>query len=299
MQRERIVITGVAGRIGSVVAQRLAQEGYELVLLDKRRPTQSLPGDFIETDLRDGDHVRAASRGASVFVHIGEVPNVGLGLSDEELFASNTGACRTMLDAAVDVRARRFIYTSSCQYYGYFGERVTDDTPPPERWPIDECQPPKPHNAYGESKVANERACRKTSERAGLDVMIFRLPFVLPQNLTLPIERFWDRADSSVSDGFWSYVQVNDVAEAFALAIKMDRPLEPLPTKCEAFNILTDDVRGSVNLPEKLAKHLPSWPPLPRGWPERMPPLSIEKARRYLGWEPKIRLFEQAARAQA
>lgn len=293
MQADRIVVTGAAGRIGLVVARRLAADGHGLILLDRKTPTSPLPGDFTQCDLRDRDVMMKASRGASVIVHIGEIPNVGLGPTDAELFAMNTGACRTMLDVAAQLRVRRLLYTSSCQYYGYFGERITAQSPRPERWPIDELQPPRPHNAYSYSKSTNELACRETSARTGLDVMMFRLPFVVPPEFDDKRERFWDRADDSVSDGFWAYVHVDDVAEAYALAVREDRPLEPLPSKCEAFNLVAEDVRGAMNVREKLKRHLPDWPALPDGWPERMPPLSVEKAKRYLGWRPKIRLAER------
>lgn len=292
MNPARIVVTGAAGRIGSIVAERLAADGHDLMLLDRKSPDRLLPGAFTECDLRDRERVAAACRGASFIVHIGEIPNVGLGPSDAELFAMNTGACRMMLDVAVEQGVRRFLYTSSCQYYGYFGEPITDASPIPERWPIDELQPPRPYNAYNYSKATNELACRETSARTALDVMMFRLPFVVPRDFESRRQRFWDRADESVSDGFWAYVHVDDVAEAYALAVRGDRPLEKLPSKCEAFNLLADDARGTLSIREKLSKHLPSWPALPGDWPERMPPLSIEKARRYLGWKPKVRFAE-------
>ena len=88
-------------------------------------------------------------------------------------------------------------------------------------------------------------------------------------------------------------MHVDDVAEAYALAVRQDRPVEPLPSRCEAFNLAAEDVRGPMNVTEKIARHLPDWPPLPNDWPERMPPLGIDKAKHYLGWRPTIRVSER------
>lgn len=290
---ERIVVTGAAGRIGSVVARRLARDGYDLVLLD-RAPAKNVPdgATYIECDLHDRDRVLAATAGAAVIIHLGEIPALGIGFTDEQVFESNTTACRTMLDAAVAAGARRFIYTSSCQRYGYWGSSDFDKSRPPSRWPIDETLPAAPRGAYAESKAANEAACQQTSDAAGLDVFMFRFPWVVPEWFEVTRER-WEKADRNALDGFWTYVHVEDAAEAYTLAVARDRPLEPLPSRCEAFHFVADDVRGILPIREKLERFLPAWPPLPADWPARKPPVSCEKAARYLGWRPMIRLADR------
>lgn len=295
---DRIVITGAAGMIGAVVARRLEAEGHELILIDRRRGERALPESrFIECDLRDRDRVAKEVAGANIVIHIGEIPNIGIGgMSDAEVFATNIEGCRSILDAAVAAGARRFIYTSSCQHYGYWGDMNFDRTRTPARWPIDEFQPAAPRNAYAYSKAFNELACRETSARTGMETFIFRLPFVVPPRSIEDLRAMWRKSDDRPMDGFWTYLTLDDTAEAYALTVRPDRPLEPMPSRCEAFHFVADDVRGIRSAREKLAKELPAYDPLPADWPERSPPVTCVKAARYLGWRPKVRLADVLAK---
>jgi UDP-glucose 4-epimerase len=289
--QQRIAITGVSGMVGQVVARRLAKGGHELVMFDRRRTDATLPqGTFIECDLRERDRVAQAIAGVRTVIHIGEIPNVGNGYADSEVFESNVAACRSMLDAAVAAGARRFIYTSSCQYYGYWGNSDFDRERTPARWPIDEFQPAMPRNAYAHSKAMNELACLETSARTGLEVFMFRLPWVVPHHLDQRLRDSWSTSDPRHVDGFWTYVHVDDAAEAYALGAADDRPLEPMPSRCEAFHFASDESRGPLPVREKLAKFTPGFHPLPEDWPPTRPPLTCAKAARYLGWHPQWRM---------
>ena len=290
---QRIAITGVSGGIGHVAARRLAKDGHQLVMLDRRRSDAMLPeGEFVECDLRETSRVTEAMRGVETVVHLGEIPSVGAGPSPQEVFDSNTAVGRSMLDAALAVGAKRFIYTSSCQYYGYWGSGDFDRERTPARWPIDEFLPAMPRNAYAHSKAVNELACREVSARTGLEIFIFRFPWVVPAHAIERVRQSWETSDPRHIDGFWTYLHVDDAAEAYALAVSRDRPLEPMPSLCEAFHFVADTARGPLPIREKLATFLPKFAPLPADWAPTRPPVTCAKAERYLGWRPTWRMAD-------
>ena len=284
---KKVAVTGTAGTIGRAVALRLAELGYELVLLDKR-PMADPPARFIQTDLREISAVRAALRGVDAICHIGEVPNILPGMTGEEVFDANTSICRTMLEVAGEVGVRRIIYTSSCQVYGYWGTRDFPKDRLSHIWPLDEHQPLAPPNKYAESKVFNERACEKAS--GSIQVLIYRFPWVVQSRASDRAIRFWNEVDKAVGEGFWSYLDLGDAVESYVHGLDPTGSQSLQISGFEAFHFVADEAIGSTPIREKMAKHLPDWPPIPEGWGTHQPPVSCEKAWRLLGWKPKVRM---------
>lgn len=283
---KKIAVTGAAGGIGGAVAKRFAELGDALVLLDKA-PATDPPARFVRTDLRDREKVRAALDGVDAVCHIGEVPNILPGMTGEEVFDTNTAVCRTMLDVSREVGVRRFIYTSSCQYYGYWGGKEFPKRRLPEVWPIDERQPGAPMNKYAESKMMNEAQCRAAA--GAMQVFLYRFPWVLPIAPGEKASRHWKRADEILFEGFWTYLDRRDAVEAYVRGLAADVHDEAI-ARCEAFHFVADEVVGDAPIRDKMKRFLPDWPAIPDGWPTHQPPVSCEKASRLLGWRPRYRM---------
>lgn len=299
---QRIAVTGAAGRIGSTVARRLAELGHELVLLDIRAPAAPPAGArVVVVDSRETDVVAEAIAGVDVVCHLGELPNIPRDAEDpRETFDHNVAVCRSVLAAAGRVGARRVVYAGTFQRYGLWGSdgsTAKNGGFTPSRLPFDEDEPANPQNAYAESKAFNESQVRDfASAGGGRSGIVLRLPHVLPWPDDDVRANVWRTADARPRDGGGVYLDVRDAAEAFALAARPDRPLEPIDGGYVAIHLCSDEVAGELPTREKIAALNLDWPALPHGWPERAPVVSIERARRLLGWQPAFRIPISAQR---
>jgi UDP-glucose-4-epimerase GalE len=107
-------------------------------------------GDFVEGDVTDTAAVRAAlnQHGASAVMHFAAFLDVGESVRDPlRYFRNNVVGALSVLEAMVAESAKYFVFSSTCATYGE-----------PIETPISETHPQQPINAYGESKLAVERA---------------------------------------------------------------------------------------------------------------------------------------------
>jgi UDP-glucose 4-epimerase len=149
----KILVTGAAGYIGSVVTERLVERGHEVVALDSlrhgHRDAVHPDARFVHGDLLDRewlhDEVRRAN--ADAVVHLAAEALIDESVRDPGLFFRvNVTGGLNLLDAMAAVGVRRIIFSSTAAVYG---EPVT--------LPILEDAALQPVNAYGESKLAFER----------------------------------------------------------------------------------------------------------------------------------------------
>jgi len=127
-------VTGATGFLGSHVARVLADQGAELRLLV--RPTsnlKNLEGLKAETatgDLRDAASLEKAMAGCDTVFHV--AADYRLWVRDpEEMYRSNVGGTRAILDAARKVGVQRVVYTSSVATMGFTnnGHPADEDSP--------------------------------------------------------------------------------------------------------------------------------------------------------------------------
>ncbi len=149
----KVLVTGGAGYIGSVVAERLVAAGHATTVLDnlERGHRDAVPRDaeFVPADLRDAEGLRAAlaKRSFDVVVHLAASSLVGESMQDPgRYFANNLGGGVNLLEAAAACGVRSFVFSSSAATYG-----------DPASVPISEDAPTVPTNPYGESKLQFER----------------------------------------------------------------------------------------------------------------------------------------------
>lgn len=272
----RIVVTGAGGGIGSALATRLAKAGYDVLGLD-RKPPRSRSFAWHYAELTDRDAVMRLLEGAAAVAHLGEIPNMWGPFSPDEIFATNTRVASTVFQAAVFQGATRIVYASSAQMYGCWG----DHRVPPLHLPLDEDHPAQPQSAYGLSKVANEGYLAMVArQEPALAAAAFRIPGVVGTWASWPqyVERM--RAHTDDGDGLGTYIQLDDLCEAFQLALERVRP------GFRAYNVLADDTHNLTPVQEHLAA---VWPlvRLPEGHGPFQTWASNERIKRELGWSPR------------
>ena len=150
----RILITGGAGYIGSVVTEELLNDGHEAVVYDSlvkgHRAAVDKRAKFIEADLIDGDALRRALKDNRIeaVIHMAAHSLVGESVEHPaKYFENNVVAGLNLIDAMRDCGVSKLVFSSTAATYGE-----------PEKQPIEETDPTQPTNPYGESKLAFERA---------------------------------------------------------------------------------------------------------------------------------------------
>ncbi|KQP70087.1 UDP-glucose 4-epimerase [Microbacterium sp. Leaf288] len=272
----RIALTGSSGKLGTVVARELRAAGYDVIGIDvvgTRGP------DFVQVDLTDyGQVVDALSAvndrhdGFDAVVHLGAIPAPGI-RSDVATFHNNMNATFNVFWAAVRLGIRRIVYASSETVLG-----LPFDVPPPYI-PVDEEYPPRPESVYSLVKTLEERMAVELV-RWHPDLSITGLRF---SNVMVPedYEAFPSYDDDALKRkwNLWGYIDARDGAQA------VQRALEVAPTGFETYIIAAADTVMSRPNAELVAEVFPGVET--REFGEHDTLLSIEKARRLLGYDPQ------------
>ncbi|HYM12721.1 MAG TPA: UDP-glucose 4-epimerase GalE [Bryobacterales bacterium] len=154
MSATSVLVTGGAGYIGSVAAERLVERGERVVIVDNlsRGHRDAVPpgAQFVEGDIADRPLLRAllAEHSVRAVMHFAAFALVGESVEKPELYyRNNVIGSLTLIEEAHAAGVERFILSSTCSVYG-------DRNPVP----LEETMPTGPINPYGETKLAIERA---------------------------------------------------------------------------------------------------------------------------------------------
>jgi UDP-glucose 4-epimerase len=152
----KILVTGGAGYIGSVVTEELIRAGHEAVVYDNlsygHRGAVRSPAEFVEADLLDSETLRRVLREHAIeaVMHMAAYALVGESVTHPaKYYQNNLVAGLSLLNAMNECGIQRLVFSSTCATYGE-----------PETVPIEESSANHPTNPYGESKLAFERALR-------------------------------------------------------------------------------------------------------------------------------------------
>src|SRR3954464_9530590 len=152
----RVAVTGGAGYIGSVVTELLLREGHDVVVLDNlvKGYRDAVPAGvaFAEIDLANRSAVAAHLRQfrCDAVIHLAADSLVGESVIDPaKYYRNNVVAGLSLLDAMRDAEVTRLVFSSTAAVYGE-----------PAKQPIEESDPTRPTNPYGETKLAFEGALR-------------------------------------------------------------------------------------------------------------------------------------------
>jgi UDP-glucose 4-epimerase len=261
----RVLVTGGAGYIGSVIAARLLARGDDVTVYDdlSRGHVRAVPAGaaLVRGDVRDADAVREAlaSAQAEAVVHMAALAEVAESVACPERYREvNVDGTAAVAAAARAAGVGRLVFSSTAAVYGE-----------PERVPIDERDPLAPTNPYGATKLAGERLLERARLSGDLAFTALRYfnacgadgpcgedhdpeSHLVPLALRAardgtPLRVFGD--DYPTPDGTCvrDYVHVADLAEAHIEALRR------LPSVQGAFNLGTgrgDSVRRVLDTVE-------------------------------------------------
>jgi len=170
--RERILITGPGGRVGTQIVP-LMREHFALRLLD----VKAIPGEgddeTVQADIRELEPLREACRGVKAMVHLAAVP-------DEDDFQTrllpmNLTGVHNAFEAARQAGVNKVIFASTGQTVLNYprGEWVTPE------------MPPRPHTVYACTKIFGEALARYYSDHYGMSMICIRICWFQPYHSTL------------------------------------------------------------------------------------------------------------------
>ncbi len=315
----RVAVTGGTGYTGGRLLERLRTHGHEVTALARasaRRPDTAGVA-WVEGDLSSPDALARLVEGADAVVHVAAVYRTA-GHPDAYYRDVNVGGTERLLEASARAGVRRFVHTSTVGVHG--------DVRHP---PADESAPFEPGDVYQETKAEAEVLALRRGRERRLDVVVVRPGAIYGPGETRLLKLFRAIARGRyaiVGSGRPHYhpVYIDDLLDGYELALA--HPAAP----GEAFIVAGPRSVSQADLAAAVARHtggrvlplripaapiqfvgdlveavcvpLEIDPPLHRRrvdfWTKNRS-FSIDKARRVLGYAPKVDVEEGVARTAA
>jgi UDP-glucose 4-epimerase len=176
----RALVSGVAGFLGSHLADALLADGWEVVGVDNLIGgyVDNVPAgvSFHRADCNDLPTMRALMQGASVVYHCAATAYEGLSVFSPHFVTRNIVTATTgMVSAAIASGVRRFVFCSSMARYGANAVPFTEDLEP------------RPQDPYGIGKLAAELLVRNLAETHGMEWVV-----AVPHNIIGPRQKYDD-----------------------------------------------------------------------------------------------------------
>lgn len=272
----RIALTGSSGKLGTVVARELRSAGHDVIGLDVRG--ERGPG-FVQVDLTDyGQVVDALTAvndqhdGFDALVHLAAIPAPGI-RSDIATFHNNMASTFNVFWAATRLGIHKIVYASSETVLG-----LPFDVPPPYI-PVDEEYAPRPESVYSLVKTLEERlAVELVRWNPELSITALRFSNVMvPEDYA---EFPFDDDARTRKWNLWGYIDARDGAQA------VESALQTAPAGFDTFIIAAADTVMTRPNAELVAEVFPGVA-IHGDLGENTTLLSIDKARRLLGYEPR------------
>ena len=187
MSKQKIFITGVAGFLGSHLADEFIKMGHRVVGVDNMLGgyEDNIPKEvnFFKVDCCDNYQIRKIMKDIDVVYHCAATAHEGLSVfSPFEITKNNYLASVSVFSAAINARVNRIIYCSSMARYGDL------------KFPFLEEMKPHPVDPYAISKVAAEVVLENLCELNNIEWVI-----AVPHNIIGPRQRYDDPFRNVVS----------------------------------------------------------------------------------------------------
>ncbi|AYG69823.1 MULTISPECIES: UDP-glucose 4-epimerase GalE [unclassified Rhizobium] len=240
MSARTILVAGGAGFIGSHTAKLLHREGYEPVVYDNLSTGHLRSvrwGPFIEGDILNTRRLVETIRRyqPEAVIHFAASAYVGESVEQPaKYYANNVNGTHSLLEACRTTGIDKLIFSSSCAVYGI-----------PDQLPIRECEPQRPINPYGRTKLIAEHMLTDYAAAYGLRYVALRYfnaagadpeqelgEWHAPETHLIPrallaatgaidcLEVYGDDYDTPDGTCVRDYIHVMDLARGHALAVK-------------------------------------------------------------------------------
>ncbi len=295
-KKPKIFISGIAGFLGSHLADAFIAEGYKVAGCDSliggyldNVPSEA---EFYQYDLNYHNSIVKITKECDIIFHCAATAYEGLSVFSPYFITKNiVGSSVSLITAAIANRAKRFVFCSSMARYG------TQD-----KVPFTEDMTPKPQDPYGIGKYTSELYLKNLCETHGMEWVI-----AVPHNIIGPRQKYDDpyrnvasiminlmlqgRQPVIYGDGeqkrCFSFIQ-DDIDILYRLAFEKD-------AAGEVINIGPDDEFITIN---QLAGYIAELcgimldPVYEKARPQEVQfaNCSADKARRMFGYSPKVRL---------
>lgn len=293
----KYLVTGGAGFIGTNLVKQLLSKDYDVVVLDNyaagRKPERHQPdAEYVEGDIRDVEILDKVCKGIDGIFHLAALPRVTFSVEHPwETHDVNVNGTKRVLLAAKKHRVKRVIFASSSSTYG-----GSDGTLFKEDGVVK-----RPISPYGLHKYIGEHYCRIFSHHYNVEtvsLIYFNVygPYFDPDGpYALVVGKFLKQMKNGepltiCGDGLYhrDYTHVSDIVRANILAMQNDHV-----GRGETFNIGYGNPRTVLEVAELIGgEHIfiPERPGDPR-----FSGADNTKAKKILGWEPRISLEEGIA----
>jgi nucleoside-diphosphate-sugar epimerase len=257
---QRVLVTGGAGYLGSVVVDQLLSRGFKVRVLDAllfgdealAKIQSHASCEFIRGDVRDTEAVVHAMNGCDTAIHLAGIVGDNACEANRALAIEVNGAATRMVaDVAPRCGIRRFLFASSCSVYGSSDSEVRESTKL------------NPLSLYAETKVDSEKILLGARSRRFSTTVLrlgtlfgvsARMRFDLVVNLL--VARAISMRRITIKNGWqWRpFLHVRDAARAFLTCL--DCPAESISG--QAFNVGADFLNAPIKqIGEIVARMIP------------------------------------------
>ena len=180
IKSKKILVTGVAGFLGSHLSEKLVNLGHKVVGIDNMLGgyDDNIPKnvEFHEGDCCDFEKIKSIMKGVDVVYHCAATAHEGLSVfSPYEITKNNYLASVSIFSAAINEKVKRIIFCSSMARYGEIKPPFTEESIP------------NPVDPYGIAKVAAEETLKLLCEVHSMDYNI-----AVPHNIVGPNQKYDD-----------------------------------------------------------------------------------------------------------
>ena len=267
----KVVVTGSSGKAGRAVVAELLAHDYDVGAVDLATPADST-APFVHADLTEFGQTLECLAGADAVIHLAAIPAPGVRTA-QDTFRVNMLSTYNVFEAARVLGLRRVVWASSETILGLPFEREQ-----PAYAPIDEEHPSFPESSYALSKLLAEELGRQLHRWTDTPHVALRFSNIMEPHDYERFPSFWDDARLRCWN-LWGYVDARDVAASCRLALEGE-------VAAEHFIVAAADTVMNRPSADLMAEVFPSVPYRPTpGAHDTL--LSIDKARRLLGYEPQ------------
>ena len=208
---KKILVTGGTGLIGSKLVERLKEQGHKLTVISTRE--RKIPGvKVFKANVKDRDKIFEIVKGHDVVFHLAAILDESLPVDLQ--YSVNVDGTFNVFDACLEHDVKKVIYTSSVGVYGEL-----------EKLPGDEKSPFNAISTYEKTKKEVELYIPKYKEK-GLPIVILRPTIVYGpgSNMFDGLIAKVEKGSPYIGDGSnkWPLVYVDDVVDALMLAFEND-----------------------------------------------------------------------------